>query len=518
MGFRYRKSINLGGGFRVNLSKSGIGYSWGTKGYRVTKKARGGVRKTYSIPGTGLSWSEDSGKSRKKGNNSYRGAVPNNQYAQQPVSVSQSVIYEASDVNTKELVSEQTQEFIEAIKKYSKIHGILKWGAIITGIIMFSTPPGILLFIAFMAGLIYHANTSKICVEYEFDEYGTRRIQMLDQAMSELMNNRSVWQIVTKVANSSVKTNAGASSSVNRKLVKFIKKKPYFLKTDATCYNIKLQNDNIFILPDRIIVKGKKGWGAIEYAELDITVASQIFIEDGTVPKDAEIVGYTWQYVNKNGGPDKRYKNNRQLPKCNYGALSITSGNALNILLHISSINHAKNFLSIVNNMIAEAEQVKKLAAEEIQHSQKIDNDDTNSLNEPVKIYEQYEKNDDGNVNQEEEKRVLADRMINALKASSYENFLPDGVIEDEKDIFKTYWEGLKDNNLALVTSCSRKPDGSIEISYKGTIVGSFYVRNKEGWLIHKIGNNGKTNRVEGNMDDLIKNVTKWHRYIINYL
>lgn len=33
MGFRYRKSINLGGGLRINLSKSGIGYSWGVKGY-----------------------------------------------------------------------------------------------------------------------------------------------------------------------------------------------------------------------------------------------------------------------------------------------------------------------------------------------------------------------------------------------------------------------------------------------------------------------------------------------------
>ena len=39
MGLRYRKSINLGGGFRVNFSKSGVGYSWGTKGYRVTKKS-----------------------------------------------------------------------------------------------------------------------------------------------------------------------------------------------------------------------------------------------------------------------------------------------------------------------------------------------------------------------------------------------------------------------------------------------------------------------------------------------
>lgn len=60
MGMRYRKSINLGGGFRVNLSKSGVGYSWGTKGYRITKKAGGGVRKTYSIPGTGISWVDDS--------------------------------------------------------------------------------------------------------------------------------------------------------------------------------------------------------------------------------------------------------------------------------------------------------------------------------------------------------------------------------------------------------------------------------------------------------------------------
>ena len=37
MGLRMRKSINLGGGLRVNISKSGIGYSWGVPGYRITK-------------------------------------------------------------------------------------------------------------------------------------------------------------------------------------------------------------------------------------------------------------------------------------------------------------------------------------------------------------------------------------------------------------------------------------------------------------------------------------------------
>ena len=66
MGFRYRKSINLGGGFRINLSKSGVGYSWGVKGYRVTKTAKGTTRKTASIPGTGISYVQETGKNKSR--------------------------------------------------------------------------------------------------------------------------------------------------------------------------------------------------------------------------------------------------------------------------------------------------------------------------------------------------------------------------------------------------------------------------------------------------------------------
>ena len=66
MGMRFRKSINLGGGARVNISKSGIGGSIGGKGYRYTKKANGGTRNTVSIPGTGISYVKESGSKSKK--------------------------------------------------------------------------------------------------------------------------------------------------------------------------------------------------------------------------------------------------------------------------------------------------------------------------------------------------------------------------------------------------------------------------------------------------------------------
>ena len=68
MGFRFRKTIKLGP-VNVNLSKSGVGYSVGGKGLRVTKKADGGTRTTVSVPGTGISHvTETSGK--KAGANS----------------------------------------------------------------------------------------------------------------------------------------------------------------------------------------------------------------------------------------------------------------------------------------------------------------------------------------------------------------------------------------------------------------------------------------------------------------
>ena len=66
MGMRFRKSINLGGGARVNISKSGIGGSIGGDGYRYTKKANGGTRKTAYIPGTGISYVKESGSKSKK--------------------------------------------------------------------------------------------------------------------------------------------------------------------------------------------------------------------------------------------------------------------------------------------------------------------------------------------------------------------------------------------------------------------------------------------------------------------
>lgn len=66
MGLRYRKSVKCGP-LRFNFSKSGVGYSFGGRGFRFTKKANGGYRTTASIPGSGISYVKDfSGKTDSK--------------------------------------------------------------------------------------------------------------------------------------------------------------------------------------------------------------------------------------------------------------------------------------------------------------------------------------------------------------------------------------------------------------------------------------------------------------------
>jgi hypothetical protein len=65
MGFSYRKSFKAGP-FRVTASKSGISYSAGVKGVRVTKRANGRVQTTISAPGTGLRYTASSTSSGKR--------------------------------------------------------------------------------------------------------------------------------------------------------------------------------------------------------------------------------------------------------------------------------------------------------------------------------------------------------------------------------------------------------------------------------------------------------------------
>lgn len=53
---RFRRTISLGGGFRLNFTKRGVGVSAGTRGLRRSWHSTGHRTTSIGLPGTGLFW------------------------------------------------------------------------------------------------------------------------------------------------------------------------------------------------------------------------------------------------------------------------------------------------------------------------------------------------------------------------------------------------------------------------------------------------------------------------------
>lgn len=347
MGLRFRKSINLGHGFRINLSKSGIGYSLGAPGFRFTKTASGRKRTTYSIPGTGISYVSESGKKKSATKNHSQNFSTPQLYQNYDNANNFTEISNASINNF------QSVEYLDLLHRISRILKADKVANILSFFIIFSFTSTPLFFVVGIIGFLL-----KICIrigmhiklDYEMDAYYNEKYTERINTWETLNTTQSLWQILGAGNVTNKKVEAGASRTVKRKPFKLSSKVPFFLKTNLKIITLNLQKEKMIILPDKIlIIRGTKV-GAEDYDNISISISSTEFIEHQIVPRDTEVLYHTWQYVNKDGGPDKRFKNNRQLPVCKYGVIRLKSESGINIELQFSNYriaNQLKNTLTI---------------------------------------------------------------------------------------------------------------------------------------------------------------------------
>lgn len=66
MGFRFKKSIKLAPGVRINFNKKSASVSFGGKGARYTASSTGKKTASVGLPGTGLSYVTSTGEKKKK--------------------------------------------------------------------------------------------------------------------------------------------------------------------------------------------------------------------------------------------------------------------------------------------------------------------------------------------------------------------------------------------------------------------------------------------------------------------
>ena len=74
------------------------------------------------------------------------------------------------------------------------------------------------------------------------------------------------------------------------------------------------------------------------------------FQEQEKLPKDADRVGTTWTYTNKDGTPDRRYGVNPEIPVLLYGEINWKSQTGLNDSFQFSNAKAAAVFIDALTD------------------------------------------------------------------------------------------------------------------------------------------------------------------------
>ena len=180
---------------------------------------------------------------------------------------------------------------------------------------------------------------------YELDKEIKVPFEKMNKGFEEFEKTAKIWRIETQQATNDWKRNSGASNLVNRKTFQILNELPSFFDSNITPYGFKIDNKQYYFFPDRILIYQDKEVGMAYYSELRINTNVTRFIEDEGVPEDAEVVGHNWKYMNKNGGPDKRFNNNYQIPIVLYSEIDLNTSSGINLRFQASNKRAGENLL-----------------------------------------------------------------------------------------------------------------------------------------------------------------------------
>jgi hypothetical protein len=360
MGLFFRKSVSLGP-LRLNFSKSGVGASVGMKGARLSFTPRG----TYVNMGAhGIYYRKriDSVEPREQ-----RGKPEYFEDTTERKAEALKGVIRTAD--SGQLVDSTSEEMLSEINRNAALRAKAPfvWSIGILAIIAliallqsqfgeraagFSVAAGVLGVLTTVVVAMPTAKRDSIRrttpLFYELDDFAQGRFSRLTESCRSLGQTRRLWRVQSTQPNWDWKHHAGASSLITRQPARVCQMRPTHIATNVEIWGLDCGTIKLFFFPDWLFVFQGGVYGAVSYDTLSVECSNTQFIEDGTVPSDSAVKGYTWQYVRRDGGPDLRFTNNRQLPIAIYALLRMTSPHGLNLHFHASSVSSASAFTETI--------------------------------------------------------------------------------------------------------------------------------------------------------------------------
>jgi hypothetical protein len=336
----------------MSLSGSGLGISAGVPGFRVGTGPRG----NYVRVGLGgVSY-------RATGRGAARHAAPRAAMPSPSTTPTVALVpmEDATRLPVQDLQPTDADDLVEQLRVASGRKALWPWVAAV--VILLTAALGAIGIAVLVIGIplvawmrLRDKARKSVVVFYDVTDAPAARFEGLVQLMQVPASSAKVWLLEQSGQVRSTyqfKTNSGASAIVDRSSGSAATStSPRPLVTNVPVPTLQSGRHSVHFLPDRLLVREGKTWYGLPYTALSVTGSTQRFIESGSVPADSRQVDTTWQYVNVRGGPDRRYKDNRQLPVLEYGRLTLSSPTGLYLAWDFSKQEAAHVLSSGLNAM-----------------------------------------------------------------------------------------------------------------------------------------------------------------------
>jgi hypothetical protein len=348
MGLYLRKAFSFGP-LRLNLSRSGLGASFGVKGARVGFGPRG----TYVHAGRGGLYYRRSLRTGIHSEDTDRTPLA-------PTHPSTESLREIESVGASQMIDGSSAQLLEELNRVHRRRQIaplvaigscvLVWAAIVLA------KPSLLIAgligLPFLAAIVWarHLDVTlgTSILRYELDPEAEGSFSRLTQGFNQLCSCSAVWHIEASGDALDRKRNAGASQLIRRHAIRPLLSLPPRMECNLTVPTLPAGAQTLYFFPDRVLIYERSAVGAVAYGDLSTEAGQTRFIEEGIVPEDTEILDRTWKYVNKSGGPDRRFSDNRELPVVGYGFVHLMSRTGLNEMFNCSNVAKATAFISAI--------------------------------------------------------------------------------------------------------------------------------------------------------------------------
>ena len=204
-------------------------------------------------------------------------------------------------------------------------------------------------------------------IEFKFEGLAGNVTTALLGSFDDLKQCKSVWNVTSEGRTSDWKRNAGATALNERSEIRPALGKPGCIRSGANFPNLTVGKTDLYFFPDGVLVVTRMSVTALAYHDITVSSRAVRFIEDGRVPSDTTIVDQTWRYVNKAGGPDRRFSSNRQLPICRYGEIDFQSDGGLNARIQYSNAEAGNRLVKVIE-LLRKLEAAKEMVGSAISY------------------------------------------------------------------------------------------------------------------------------------------------------